>query len=147
MALKDTYFTILEAAKEFRVTRQTISRWIAEGKIPVEKVGRETLIKKKGLHQYHRKRLSEAAADSILALYLKTAEDYCREKGYITGPGHMEIGHADEHEKAKGTIELSPEQMDEVLSRFRPILEGFLKDFTESTITIGEPPKNKKGGK
>lgn len=52
MALKDKYCTISEAAKEVGVTRQTVSRWIKDGKLPVEKIGRETLIEKKRIHEY-----------------------------------------------------------------------------------------------
>ena len=142
MALKDNYLTISEAAKQLKVTRQTISRWIAKGYVPAEKIGRETLIKKKDLHQYHRRRLSEAAAESIVALYKATAEDYLREKGYIVGRGHVEIVGPDED-----NIGLSDEEKDEVLSRFRPILEGFLKDFAQNVGRKGNLPKNNKGGK
>jgi excisionase family DNA binding protein len=46
MALKDSYFTITQAAKELGVTRQTISRWIEQGKLSAERVGREILIAK-----------------------------------------------------------------------------------------------------
>jgi excisionase family DNA binding protein len=46
MALKDSYYTITQAARVLGVTRQTIARWIEEGKISAEKVGRETLIAK-----------------------------------------------------------------------------------------------------
>jgi excisionase family DNA binding protein len=46
VALKDSYFTITQAARELGVTRQTISRWIELGKLTAEKVGRETLIAK-----------------------------------------------------------------------------------------------------
>ena len=46
MALKDNFLTITQAAEKMRVTRQTISRWIAEGKLSAEKVGREKLIPK-----------------------------------------------------------------------------------------------------
>ena len=40
MALKDKYLTISEAAKELGVTRQSISRWIKEGRVTAEKIGR-----------------------------------------------------------------------------------------------------------
>ena len=46
MALKDSYFTITQAARELGVTRQTISRWIEQGKLSAERVGREILIAK-----------------------------------------------------------------------------------------------------
>lgn len=44
MALKDSYFTVAQAAEELGVTRKTISRWLADGKLSAEKVGREKLI-------------------------------------------------------------------------------------------------------
>jgi len=44
MALKDKYLTISEAAKQMDVTRQTVSRWIKEGQLSAERIGRETLI-------------------------------------------------------------------------------------------------------
>ncbi len=52
MAIKDEYFTISETAKELGVTRQTISRWVAKGKITTEKIGRERLIKKEDIEKY-----------------------------------------------------------------------------------------------
>jgi len=52
MAIKDKYFTITEAARVAGVTRQTISRWISEGHLLAEKVGRQALIDKKDFGQY-----------------------------------------------------------------------------------------------
>ena len=49
MALKDDYLTISEAAGYIGVTRQTISRWVKQGKLKAEKVGREVVIHKKDL--------------------------------------------------------------------------------------------------
>lgn len=57
MALKDKYLTISEVAKELNVTRQTVSRWIREGKIEAEQVGREKLIDKKTIKRYVQKRV------------------------------------------------------------------------------------------
>lgn len=59
MALKDKYMTVAEAAKVYRVTRQTISRWISEGNVEVEQVGREKLINKKSLEKALEKRMRE----------------------------------------------------------------------------------------
>lgn len=149
MALKDNYFTISEAAKQLKVTRQTISRWVAKGNVPAEKIGRETLIKKKDLHKYHRMKLSEAAADTIIALYLATAEDYCREKGYInanTPTAHAEF--FDENDKAGIIYKLSDEDLAEVSNRVRPIVERIIKDIAKETgMKKKSPPKNKRGGK
>ncbi len=144
MALKDKYVTISEAARELWVTRQTISRWIRKGKIVAEKIGRETLIKKKDLYQYRRLRLVEMAADSIIALYKAEAEDYCREKGYPSG--RIEIVTPDEGQ-ADNAIAFSAEEKAEVLSRFQPILEGFLKDFEQNLVMRGNPSENKTRGK
>jgi excisionase family DNA binding protein len=60
MALKDKYFTISEAAEYMDVTRQTIARWVAEGRLHAEKLGREVLIERDELYEYERHRLAEA---------------------------------------------------------------------------------------
>lgn len=65
MALKDTYFTISEAAKELGVTRQTVSRWIATGQISTERIGRETLIAKHELKEYQHERILISVATEI----------------------------------------------------------------------------------
>lgn len=59
MDLKDKYLTISEAAKELGVTRQTISRWIRDGKLEAEQVGREKLINKKSLERFLRKKFNK----------------------------------------------------------------------------------------
>lgn len=56
MALKDNYFTVSQASEYLGVTRQTISRWIEEGSIAAEKVGREKLISKEELVWWKRNR-------------------------------------------------------------------------------------------
>ena len=52
MALKDRYLTVAQAAKLVGTTRQTVYRWINEGKIPVEKIGRETLIEAEEFYRH-----------------------------------------------------------------------------------------------
>ena len=52
MAIKDSYFTITQAAKEMNISRQTMSNWISEGKIQAETIGREKLINKEQLYAY-----------------------------------------------------------------------------------------------
>ena len=84
MAIKDQYFTISEAAKQLNVTRQTISRWVSRGKIPGEKVGRETLIKKEDLFKYQKEPIYDAAAVEIHTLMLTAHTDFCQQKGYIS---------------------------------------------------------------
>ena len=141
MALKDNYITITQAAKQLGVTRQTISRWIVKGYVLGEKIGRETLIKKRDLQKYHRLKLSEAAADAILAMYLSEVEDYCREKGYISEPGHMEFA-----EEGEVNIELTSQNKDEITNRLKPKIEALLKQLSRQSIIIGKPTK-KKGGR
>jgi excisionase family DNA binding protein len=77
MALKDTYFTISEAAREASVTRQTVSRWIREGKLPAERIGRETLIKKQDMRKYQ---VSLSAADAVIAVVMAARNDFCHER-------------------------------------------------------------------
>jgi len=63
MTIKDRYWTISEAAEKLKVTRQTISRWITQGKIPTEKVGREILIEKKALAQQGSRRILDVSQE------------------------------------------------------------------------------------
>lgn len=46
MALTDDYLTISQVAERLKVTRQTVSRWISQGIIEGERIGREVLLKK-----------------------------------------------------------------------------------------------------
>jgi excisionase family DNA binding protein len=146
MALKHTYWTISEAAKQYMVTRQTISRWISQGNIRTEKIGREILIRRKDLTKFHYNRLNEAASDSILALYKKTIEDYCREKGYIQADEHVELVGKDII-RAGTFRKLSEDEKREVFNRFKPTVEKFLKDFYKMMQDEGMIPKNLKGEK
>jgi len=66
MALKDKYFTISEAAQIAGVTRQTVSRWVAEDYLTAEKVGRQTLIDKKQFGQYLRQQSAYRMATDIV---------------------------------------------------------------------------------
>lgn len=125
MAIKDRYFTISESAKALGVTRQTISRWIKEGKIPSEKVGRETLIKKKDLLKYHSSKLTKAAADSIMAMYTATVGDVFREKGRMRPGFHVEFPSDEDDD----VIHLSSEEEAEVNRRMKPILAEILKEY------------------
>ena len=113
MAIKDRYFTISKAAKHLGDTRQTVSRWIKGGRISSEKVGRETLIKKKDLLKYHRLKFSEAAADSIMVLYTATVGDVFREKGRMKPGFHVEFPS----DEADDVMHLSSEEKAEVNRR------------------------------
>ncbi len=124
MALKDNYLTASQAAKELNVTRQTISRWIAKKYVPVERVGTVALIKKEDLHKYRKWRLSEAAADSIMALYTATIGDIFREKGRMKPGFHVEFP-SDEDDNV---IHLSSEEKAEVERRMKTILVEILEE-------------------
>lgn len=82
MALKDTYYTISEAAKAVGVARQTVSHWINDGKISAEKVGRAMLIDKQKLHQYNNERLVEEkhrSTEGQLICFIREKYDYTDE--------------------------------------------------------------------
>ncbi|MGD2065437.1 MAG: helix-turn-helix domain-containing protein [Dehalococcoidia bacterium] len=67
MALKDKYITVTEAAEIAGVTRQTISRWIAEGHLIAEKVGRQVFIKKEDFGDYLKKQDAYRMAAQIIS--------------------------------------------------------------------------------
>lgn len=68
MALKDTYFNISEAAVYLGVTRQTLSRWITEGKIAAERVGNAILIDKNHIYDYENQRALGTISSAIIKL-------------------------------------------------------------------------------
>ena len=142
MALKDEYLTISQAAKELKVTRQTISRWIAKKYVSVERVGRVALIKKEDLQKYRMWKLSEAASDSIMALYTATVGDVFREKGRMKQSQHVEFAEDGDN----NVIHLSDEEKAKVDSRMKPILAEILKEL-HSKIKDNAPKKNQGGKK
>jgi excisionase family DNA binding protein len=83
MALKDKYFTVSDAARIAGVTRQTVSRWIAEGQLLAEKIGRQVLIEKKDFGDYLRRQnlyrmatqIIDGVGDRIRQEYNYTEED------------------------------------------------------------------------
>ncbi len=77
MAIKDNYFTISQSAKEFKVTRQTVSRWIKEGIFKSEKIGRETLLKKEEVRRFQASRL---AAEDIVHFLFTIRNDFCHKR-------------------------------------------------------------------
>jgi excisionase family DNA binding protein len=66
MALKDKYITVTEAAEMAGVTRQTISRWIVEGHLIAEKIGRHVVINKKNFGDYLRRQDAYRMAAQII---------------------------------------------------------------------------------
>jgi len=81
MALKDMYFSISEAAEELKVSRQTIYRWIADKKIPSEKVGGVILVEKVAINKY----AIERATEFISSMFDSLSFDALRQ----------ELGYAD----------------------------------------------------
>ena len=141
MALKDNYITITQAAKQLGVTRQTISRWIAKGRVPGEKIGRETLIKKKDLYKYHIMKLTYAATDSIMELYTATVADLFHQEGRMKPGYHVEFPNDDD----ENIIHLSDEEKAKVDSIMKPLLIEILKELDSKVKDY--LPKKTQGGK
>lgn len=163
MAIKDEYFTISEAARELGVTRQTISRWISQDKIKGERIGKETLIKKKDLFDYQQRKLIDAAARQIVALMNRAYTDYCQAKGYIKAVEHVEEVNTNKYsdfvellvEGLDGStrrFKLSAKENRKVLDRANPKLVKYLEDFSATMkekakqLIGGNWPKKVKGG-
>jgi len=66
MGLKNVYFTISQAAGQLGVTRQTVSRWIAEGRFPADKVGREVLINRNEVLNWESQRLAGLVREHVI---------------------------------------------------------------------------------
>jgi excisionase family DNA binding protein len=65
MAIKDNYYTISEAALVLGITRQAISRWIKEGKLDAESLGRVKLIEKEKIRKIKYESLKDEIKSSI----------------------------------------------------------------------------------
>ncbi|MFO7996693.1 MAG: helix-turn-helix domain-containing protein [Dehalococcoidia bacterium] len=77
MALKDKYITVTEAAEIAGVTRQTVSRWIADGHLLAERIGRQVLIGKKEFGDYlRRQNLYRMAAEIIDGVGDRIRQEY-----------------------------------------------------------------------
>ncbi len=153
MALKDNYFTISEAARELNVTRQTISRWVANGKLAGEKIGRETLINKKDLFEEQRHQLTDTAAGQIVTLMYRTYTDFCQKKGYIKaieritevnpGEGYVEL-IVEGIDSTSRIVRFSEKENQQVHKLVMPRLTAYLKDFGD---TLKEKAQNLIGSK
>lgn len=86
MALKDEYFTISEAARELGVTRQTVSRWISIGVLTAEKIGRERLIEKEKVRDFHASKFEQAMSKAMVVIFIA----YIREKYHFTEDDKIE---------------------------------------------------------
>jgi len=86
MAIKDMYYTVSEAAKELDTSRQTIYRWIANNKIPIEKIGGVVLVEKKAVDEYAADRFTKA----MMGMYDRLAFDALRQQVGYTDKDHIE---------------------------------------------------------
>jgi excisionase family DNA binding protein len=91
--LTDEYVTISQAAKAVNVTRQTISRWIRQGKIPAEKIGRETLLEKERLFLLYDEKMRDYFSESIDRWMRRAATVYLREKNYVSENSTMIVAY------------------------------------------------------
>jgi excisionase family DNA binding protein len=137
MALKDEYVTITEAARLLDVTRQTISRWVSEGKLNIQRVGREALINKGDIRKFEGQRVSSSYGEAVIKLILGIYTDYCWAKGYITmqervenvnpGKGYIEVAV-----KRQGgitrIIKLTPRENKKVLAYIKPRLKVLVEE-------------------
>ncbi len=145
MALKDEYLTVSQVAKEFGVTRQTVSRWIANGYVDVERIGRVALIPKRDVVVYRNWRLREAASDSMIALYEATVSDILKDSGRLEPGEHVRIVDGNSVEAGDVTIRLSEDDKTVIDKHMRPILEDILGElYTRMKSVI---PKKKKPAK
>lgn len=86
--LRDSYFTVYQASQELNVTRQTISRWIAQGRLTAEQVGRERLIPKKDVYRRQRERTSDSLVQ-FLVDHLRQSEGYVETEPATTTEGEI----------------------------------------------------------
>ncbi len=68
----DLFVTLSEAAKLTNVTTATISRWITEGKLSVERIGRERVIPRAQVEELQRTR---TLTDMVLHLAIEAGYD------------------------------------------------------------------------
>ena len=133
MALKDEYLTISQAAEDLGVTRQTISRWVAKGEIPAERIGRETLIHKDDL-QIIESRQDEDIRNKIVKRLISEV----RKKFHYTREDKIE-----EIEPSKRAIRLSVTRKDGT----HEILRVSFVDITKDRIITFNVDKIDKAGR
>ena len=75
MALKDKFFNISEAASYLDVTRQTVARWISEGRLVGEKVGGIVLIDRDDVYKYDNDRALADISQSVIRLIINRLRD------------------------------------------------------------------------
>lgn len=103
MALKDRYMTISEAAQTLETTRQTVSRWIVKGDIPIEKVGREILIDRNDLISLYDEKMYEMFYKVMQVWIRMVIYDYLQENKYIAeNSGMMIESQSREYIKVQG---------------------------------------------
>jgi excisionase family DNA binding protein len=74
VGLKDLYFTIAEAAKELKVSKQTVYRWIEDEKIPTEKIGGIVLVEKKEIQ----KKVTKKVIDTLTSSFDNTIVEFLK---------------------------------------------------------------------
>lgn len=74
--LKDVMFDVPQAAKELGVSKQTIYRWINEGKLPVQKIGNVILIDRRNLFYLEDKRIAEQVLKNVIRKLVAEVREY-----------------------------------------------------------------------
>jgi excisionase family DNA binding protein len=151
MALKDKYYTISQAAKHVGVTRQTISRWIKEGRLHGERIGRETLIDKEEVNKH---RFSWIASGHILRFIYDMRTDYCRKRFGLSdderlekivtrkGKHYMIINKKGEKERSMELPIPMEQYRKEFREHVRPVLASYLREFyTAAEEVLGNAAK------
>lgn len=143
MALKDKYFTISEAAKELGITRQTVSRWIKDGKLRAETIGREKLIEKEQLSDIHILDNRGIFGKMINAKFI----DFLKERYYSEGDEIKVVGDDFIVTKSNGTQEIVS-MGEHTLSFEFDDKKGIVQIKVIVKKVIRKPyKKNRKGGK
>ena len=96
VTLKDKYFAISETARELNVTRQTISRWIKQGRLSAERIGRETLITKREVQRLQHERVHESLV-VYLAGYFQQQPEYKKVVGLKPAKGNLRFSAVSSH--------------------------------------------------
>lgn len=66
----DKFLTTSEVAQQLRVTRKSVTRWIADGKLRAIRAGRDYRIRESDLNQFIRQSTQESKAKKVEGLAL-----------------------------------------------------------------------------
>jgi len=124
MALKDDYYTLSQFSALLGVTRQTVSRWLKEGKVIGEKIGREVLIPQEESEKFSTRIMDSIARhiingmiDGIRKTCNYSKEDKIKPIGYSDKDGYIQFSIL----KKNGT---------------RDELQAHISDYSNRKITI-----------